>query len=338
MMTYLFSSFRWPGALLVALLMSTSAVAGELVEQAKVAIQNGQYAEAVDILHAEVKQGGSEQAWFLLGVAYARKQQFHQAIEAFRQVIQLNPTLAEPHNNLAVIYNELGDVRAAVAELEKSLEKSPGYVVAEENLAELYLKLALRYYKSALDRAPTPELKQRYTRLLHVRDPHPAGPDTVEVAAAEQPVDAAPAVQVATETKPKMVEEVAKAQPSPAPEAAADDKAGVLAAIESWRAAWSARDMDGYLSAYADDFTPSSRFASQDEWKAYKHRVITGKQYIHVELADIQVQFDADNENRATVRFLQSFRSDTYNGEDKKVLLLERHGDSWKISKEDSVS
>lgn len=379
----LFSSFRWPlwpVALLIAMLTLTSANAGEVTEQARAAIQNGRYDAAADMLHAEITQhGGNEQTWFLLGVAYVRKQQFQQAIEAFRQVIRLNPTLAEPHNNLAVIYNKLGDTHAAVTELEASLEKQPGYVVAEKNLAELYLKLALHYYKSTLDKAPTPELRQRYTRLLHVRDPYRPDADALEEDAAapveveqtqpdtaadeelQQPVDdhagpeaeddaqaavatSEPAVETDSPTAVAKAESgVEAAEDTPEVEVAAPveavsyDKATVLAAVESWRAAWSARDMEGYFSAYADDFTPPARFKTLDEWKSYKHRVITGKQYIHVELSDLQVQFDADK-SRATVRFLQSFRSDTYSGDDVKELLLERDGRGWKISREDSVS
>ncbi|MDQ6956050.1 MAG: tetratricopeptide repeat protein, partial [Mariprofundaceae bacterium] len=156
-------------------------------DQAKQALSLGRVAVATDLLSKQVQSEPRDyQAWFLLGVAEARDQHFHQAIEAFRRVIELRNDLAEPHNNLAVIYNELGDVKAAVVELEQSLKKHPGYLIAEENIADLYVKLALQYYKKALLKRDDATLMQRYTRLLHVRDPNALGDTQVATQQATQ--------------------------------------------------------------------------------------------------------------------------------------------------------
>jgi len=147
--------------------------AESVMNQAKQAVTFGQFNSAEDLLNKQIQLKPDDyQAWFLLGVVQARAKHFHQAIEAFRRVIELRNDLAEPHNNLAVIYNELGDVKAAVHELEKSLKKHPDYAVAEENIADLYIKLALQYYKKALIKNDNQALMQRYTRLLQVRDPY----------------------------------------------------------------------------------------------------------------------------------------------------------------------
>lgn len=325
------SLLRWL-VLLSLLIPFVPAHAADLLRDAGAAIEQGRYAQAADMLHAQIQQqGGSVQGWFLLGVAHARQQQFNQAIEAFRQVIALDPALAEPHYNLAAIYNELGDVHAAVRELERSLQKKPGDAVAEENLAELHLNLALHYYRQTLEKSPTTQLQRRYTRLLHVRDPH-ASDAPVQVAAAE------PEVQENVHRSEAEVAAVSPASASiPVVEPVSRDRAAVLAAIEGWRAAWSAQNLEGYYAAYGDDFTLPQGFVSDDAWKRYKERVILGKAYIHVELRDVQVQFNADK-SEATVRFSQSFRSDSYSSDDEKVLLLKRHGRDWKISREDSIS
>ena len=114
------------------------------LEQAKQAMQAGHYAQALKTLESLVKQEPNNyEAWFLFGVAQVHEQQDHQAIEAFKHVIELRPNLAEPHNNLAAVYNNLGDTQAAIRELETALKKRPNYAVAEENLADLHIKLAL---------------------------------------------------------------------------------------------------------------------------------------------------------------------------------------------------
>jgi tetratricopeptide (TPR) repeat protein len=110
------------------------------------------------------------QAWFRLGVTQAKARRFHDAIASFGKVIELQPKLAEPHNNLAVIYNELGDYRAAVRELEASLQLKPDYATAHENIGDLYVKLAADAYRKALATDVSPALRRRYERLLHIRD------------------------------------------------------------------------------------------------------------------------------------------------------------------------
>jgi len=158
------------------------AQAEDMYDKAKQAIQVGHIDQAEELLNKQVKVAPDDyRAWFLLGVVEAQGKHFHPAIEAFRRVIELRDDLAEPHNNLAVIYNELGDVKAAVKELEMSLKKQPGYAVAEENIADLYVKLALMYYKKALVKNNSSHLQQRYARLLQVRDTQHDGTAEVEV-------------------------------------------------------------------------------------------------------------------------------------------------------------
>ncbi|MDQ6974675.1 MAG: tetratricopeptide repeat protein, partial [Mariprofundaceae bacterium] len=144
----------------------------DLMQQARQALSQGHVNQAASLLHQQVKDHPRDyQAWFLLGVSQSKIQRYHPAIESFRRVIELRDDLAEPHNNLAVIYNELGDVPAAIKELEASLKKHPGYLIAEENIADLYVKMALMYYKTIVEKTDDQALQMRYARLLQVRDP-----------------------------------------------------------------------------------------------------------------------------------------------------------------------
>ncbi len=321
--------------LFICCLYSFAAMAVEAYDEVKSDIQAGRTETALETLRMIVrKQPDDYQAWFLIGVASTRQQHYHQAIEAFRRVIELNPRLAEPHNNLAVIYNELGDVRAAVDELEQSIKKRPGYAIAEENLADLYVKLALQNYRSALKSEPNPGLQQRYLRLLQVRDPA-AVSDPVPVlpeGAVTPPVSQQEAAELVAEQSV-----VTRSEKDDAPEGTKRMKEMVLEAVEAWRVAWSSRNLAGYFSAYGEDFHVPERFASFEAWQRYKRRVIGSKAYIQVELSDVQVEVDEHN-GRASVRFFQKFRSNNYNSDNVKVLKMRLDHGVWKIVSEVSLS
>jgi len=243
--------------------------------------------------------------WFQLGVLQARKQLFKNAIYSFQQVVRLQPNLAEPHNNLAVLYNESGDLKAAVQELETSLRLNPAYTTAYENIADLYVKLAANAYKKALQQEDKDETRQRYMRLLHVRDG-------------------------LTETGLSVKQPDKKIVPTEQRQSAS----AVLAAVEAWRKAWSEQNLQGYFTAYADDYNPGSQYTSLDAWKQYKQRVIGKKRYIRVRLEQIATHNEAGGAIRVT--FLQHFRSDSFNQDEKKVLLMTFTPDGWKITREAS--
>ena len=320
--------------LIATTLIALPSTADEAYHKAKANIESGHIDLALEQLKRAVKREANDyQAWFLLGVAYTRGQQFHQAMESFRRVIEINPQLAEPHYNLAVIYNELGDYRAAINELEISLIKKPGDVIAEENLADLYLKLALENYRSALNRAPNQALEERYMRLLKVRDPQ-VSPDSTEkrVLAAIPVVETEIIKERTVVTKAKSTQTTAVQVP--VAEKAVEEK--IREAVEVWRKAWSEQDLDLYFSMYAPDFQVPERFASIDLWRQYKQRVIGSKSYLHVELSDLKITVDLSGK-RASIDFFQKFRSNSYNGDDFKRLEMKLYNSEWKIVSEVSV-
>ncbi len=143
-----------------------------VLSKASLDMKAGHYSVALKGLRQLVRgDKNNDQAWFLLGVAYTHERYYHQAIEAFRQVITLRPNMAEPHNNLAAIYSALGDPKTASHELEQALAKRPDLVKTEKNLADLYVKLALKHYRDSLKKVQDPVMRQRYIRLLNVLGP-----------------------------------------------------------------------------------------------------------------------------------------------------------------------
>jgi predicted Zn-dependent protease len=59
------------------------------------------------------------------------------------------PELAEPWNNLAVLYAAHGQIDAAKTALESALRINPQYATALENLGDIDIRLALRHYEQA---------------------------------------------------------------------------------------------------------------------------------------------------------------------------------------------
>jgi len=351
--------------LLLTLLLPSAIQAEDIYDQVKSDIRAERTQAALKTLSGMVKKRPDDfHAWFLYGVASAHLKHYHRSIEAFRHVINLNPKLAEPHDNLAVIYNELGDVPAAVRELEQSLVKRPDNPVAEENLADLYVKMALKRYRSALERQPTRQLEKRYSRLLQVRDPDVASGRKEEQSIASLPVEIVQEESAATvdvvmeEPRPvdsempiteqaakeaaelsamRPMEEVTKALPLEQKAPLKLLESQVLAAVEAWRVAWSARSLPDYFAAYAKGFEVPDRFKSRQEWQSYKQRVISSKSYIEIEISDIHVELE-QGEKLAHVNFFQKFRSNSYNGDGSKVLTMRLDNGAWKILREDSAS
>jgi len=297
--------------LLLLLGFSPALAAANSTAAAEAMIAQGHDISAIKLLKKVVAETPDDyQAWFVLGVTQARNRHFEDAVVSFHKVITLQPRLAEPHNNLAVIYNEKGDLRAAISELEASLALNPGYVTAHENIGDLYVKLAAESYKKALTGNNNPVLKQRYEKLLHIRN----SDKPLNTTAQQQPAEAAVAKQAA--------------------EPSADTKQ-VLIAIENWRSAWSRQDLDSYFAAYDEKFRPGAHFNSRQEWEHYKRGVITNKKFITVELENIVISGQTNGQMKAVM--MQHFRSNSHQSDDLKEILLRQTKTGWKIIHETTL-
>jgi tetratricopeptide (TPR) repeat protein len=91
---------------------------------------------------------------FLRSVLLQKLNRNAEALVAFESLTQEFPEIAEPHNNLAVIQAQMGDLTKAQASLERALRILPGYAVARENLGDVYLKLAQQAYEIAAKSDP----------------------------------------------------------------------------------------------------------------------------------------------------------------------------------------
>jgi Flp pilus assembly protein TadD len=123
------------------------------LRDARKLIADKKYDDAVALLDKlNVERPREPQARFLKGVALADAGKTDAAITAFQAVLGDFPELPEPHNNLAVLYAQKGEYGLARDELEAAISAAPDYVVAYENLGDIYARLAALNYEKAVAR------------------------------------------------------------------------------------------------------------------------------------------------------------------------------------------
>jgi tetratricopeptide (TPR) repeat protein len=92
-----------------------------------------------------------ERGRFLKGVILSEQGRMNDAFAVFFALTQDHPELAEPYNNIAVIYASRGEYERARDALENAIRANPEYAVAYANLGDVYARLAARAYEKALD-------------------------------------------------------------------------------------------------------------------------------------------------------------------------------------------
>jgi Flp pilus assembly protein TadD len=120
---------------------------------------------------------------FVKGVILSDSKRSAEAIEVFRQLTEDYPDLPEPYNNLATLFAASGNYDGARAELEQALRANPRYVVARENLGDVYAMLASRAYAEVMKLEPgnvgVPHKLTLLRELLALRTQAPAGAASV---------------------------------------------------------------------------------------------------------------------------------------------------------------
>lgn len=107
-------------------------------------------------------------------------------------------------------------------------------------------------------------------------------------------------------------------------------KGEVETAVRTWAAAWSARNLQDYLAAYAPDFTPAN---GQDRrtWEALRRARIERKSSIRVAVEDLTIDLSGA---AATATFTQNYSAGKFRERGRKILRMQRFGTQWLIREE----
>jgi outer membrane lipoprotein carrier protein len=107
--------------------------------------------------------------------------------------------------------------------------------------------------------------------------------------------------------------------------------AELIAFANDWANAWSAKDIDLYLSKYAQDFkTPNGDAFSL--WQTSRRQKISSQGKILVEIEDIKLTMKA--ENSARIQFKQKYTSDKLTEMSNKSLVVKKIDGRWFIQEE----
>lgn len=187
---------------------SVLAQTASLSEIRELATQS-RYEEAYQQLGSYLEaRPADEQARLLEGVLLTRLDRIDDAINVFTRLAEDNPNLAEPHNNLAVLFAAQGRFDEARRSLLSAIALQPDYDIARENLGDVYARLADIEYRRAhrinRDNLRAKEKAETIATLFESIEARAAtAPPAVETTDAEKPATqrqprAAPATGMTT--------------------------------------------------------------------------------------------------------------------------------------------
>lgn len=82
-------------------------------------------------LAADARSDAKKQIEF--GIAVAQRGLWREAIYRWERAVQIDPTYAAAHNNLAVAYEHEGELDKARSAYEKAIELEPGNTLIKQN-------------------------------------------------------------------------------------------------------------------------------------------------------------------------------------------------------------
>ena len=195
--------------------------------------------------------------------------------------------------------------------------------LAEHGIAHARTHAATGTLLAALNlrRLDTPSLNEMGDEAFDV-DPSSACPPELPVM---ENVDKAAALARALAANPP------PAPPVVAKPAAPSDDELIRKALKDWVAAWSAKDVDAYLSFYAPAFEPGDK-QSRADWAAQRRQRLSKNGSIDVQAEDVAVSVTGADE--AVSQFRQTYRAADYGDVVGKTLHWRREAGRWLIVRE----
>ena len=130
------------------------------LQEARELIELGKYEEADSIIIVQLKDKPRDAQWRYLeallkaemGLSLNNEDILDSAVFLFERLSEEFPELPEPYNNLAVLYDKMGEEQKAISSLKLAILNNPDSALAYENLADLYLFLARETYLEGISK------------------------------------------------------------------------------------------------------------------------------------------------------------------------------------------
>ena len=110
-------------------------------------LRQAKYPQALQLVNKALATNPRDpQMRFWQGFIFEQLGQPDMALKVYLSLTQEYPELAEPHNNLGVLYAAKGDYANAKASLDAALRANPSYAAAHENMGDLLVNMARQSY------------------------------------------------------------------------------------------------------------------------------------------------------------------------------------------------
>ena len=315
------------------------------LEKAQALISKGKLQEALTTTDNYLAQDNKNvQALFIKGLILTKMNHFDKAEKIFLGLTKEHPRLPEPYNNLAVIYAAQGEYEKAKMVLQEAISTHPSYATAHENIGDIYAKMASQAYNKALQLDEGNQTAREKLSLIGELFSAPISVTTQqeEVKPKEQVI--AKAKEKTAGYKPVKEERTPAAVPKQVvvQEEKIDEnevrknealKIDILKAVNDWADAWSGQEVNNYLGFYSNDFMPPNDL-DRTSWEELRANRLNSPNFISVDV--IKPTVTSHGNDHASVRFLQSYQSDTYSDQIKKTLLMKNVNGRWLIIEERS--
>ncbi len=254
-----------------------------------------------DILKARPNEPLAE---LLLAQAYTQENNPGAAIRIYQRIAQQDNTPPSVINNLAALYAKQGNLTKALLLLQQGIKNDPRFSILSENINHIYGVQASNAYKKALAKpnvAPDQANNSINLKLM--------------------PVDLQRYINLpqAKKNASKPINNTLLKQ-------------DVMHTVNSWAKAWSAKNVEKYLTFYHQDFQ-LPRNVSRKNWNAFRKKRLQTPRSISVTIRT-PVLLTASDRNMAVVEFTQNYRSDTFRETSQKLLILKKTRNGWKIIRE----
>lgn len=145
----------------------------------KVLVLQGMHDEAVVEYKEALKNplySTPQKPYINLGEVYTIRGQYQEALDAYSQVLRLDPSCSDfacvpAHNGLGKTYFQMGQIKEAIDAYHAAIKAFPAYVDAHYNLAFAYLKqgekgLAAAEFRKVIELFPESDLAEDSRKLL----------------------------------------------------------------------------------------------------------------------------------------------------------------------------
>src|SRR5262245_12340457 len=122
---------------LVLTLLIVTTLARAQVDEARQAIERGDYVRAVDILSAALGESPTPETYVYLAIAYRRIKEYQKAEDVLHEGSNRFPDDSRFHIELANLFLENNDLDSAKSELERALAIDPDNSFASDQLATI---------------------------------------------------------------------------------------------------------------------------------------------------------------------------------------------------------